>query len=170
MKNDPITRAYEGLSYKERAALAFDYCARLNELEAHRITSTVPRASYTNVVSEYRHWFETFTRLASWWNIVHWQAMARWIACRSDLAIMADCNEAEPRLSALQVALEVWESRLLGLDMALNEAGDQHGFDPDAVRNVSGAEVFKPCQLSAPLPKDFDVAREAIKGIIEGAG
>lgn len=172
MKTDAITKCYGALSLKARAGLAFGYCAKSNELEATRITSTVPTATFTSVAAEYREWFEAYTRLTAWWGIEHWKIMARRMAALGGKMVAAEWAEGGNPMPGepFTLAAKTWESRLMALDVALNEAGAAHGFDPDAARFVAGAEPFTPVLIENPEPDDVTAAKETVARILAGEG
>lgn len=161
MKTDPITRCYAALSLKERAGLVLGYCAAGDDLEAARILSTVPVVPCRSTEPEYRQWLERYVRLAAWWGMEYWRTMARRMA-----ALGGGLHDARgPEF--LSVA-RVWESRLLALDVALDEAGARHGFDPDAVRLGTSAEPFRPLTIDRPEAGDVATAQGFIREILEG--
>jgi hypothetical protein len=161
MKADRLTKCYAALSLKERAGLVLGYCAAGDELEATRILSTVPVVPCRSAEPEYRQWLERYIRLSAWWGVEHWRTMARRMAALGgglDVTHGADFMKAA----------WVWESRLMALDVALNEAGARHGFDPDAIRQGIAAEPFRPIVIESPDAGDVAAMNEAIREILEG--
>jgi hypothetical protein len=161
MKADPITKCYAALSLKERAGLVLGYCTAGDELEAARILSTVPVVPCRSTEPEYRQWLERYIRLAAWWGMEYWRTMARRMAALG--GGLHDKHGADFLLVA-----RVWESRLLALDVALNEAGAQHGFDPEAVRLGTAAEPFQPLTIESPEAGDVTTMKAFIREILEG--
>jgi hypothetical protein len=162
MKTD-LTKCYAGLSLKERAGLAFEYSARLDDLEVSRIVGTVPTATFTGVTAEFRRWSEAYLRLTGWWSLEHWRTMARRM---SALGGMTGASAEIER--GFQVAAKAWESQLMALDRALDDAGAEHGFDPEAVRAIAGADRFMPIVIEQPEPEHVVQKRDAVARILAG--
>ena len=76
MRKAPIATLYQGLTNKERAALAFCYLTETNELELDRLVAAVPLKAYVCPDAEYQAWFDRIFNMASLWAIEHWKAQA----------------------------------------------------------------------------------------------
>lgn len=149
MKQKRITKLYEELSNKERAALAFRYLTDINELELRRVAAAVPMKTYGCPDKEYQQWFNGFFDMAALWAIKHWQAYSRKLAALGALHL----HIARKELDQIQTMIEThekWESQLLALDRALLAISKEHGIDPDAVRLMAGAEPFEPVYALEP--------------------
>lgn len=167
MKADPITKCYAGLTLKERAALAFRYSAALDEQECMRIASTVPRVTLTGAALEYSQWFEILTRMALWWGVEHWQYKARAMAAMGAHQITSDAGK-KTEAGAFLEAVRCWESRLLALDVALDAAAAEHGFDAEGVRAVSNAAPFEPIFIKEPTPEHIDQEHKVLRRLLVG--
>ncbi|MGZ8218977.1 hypothetical protein [Methylomagnum sp.] len=161
MKADRLTKCYAALSLKERAGLVLGYCAAGDELEATRILSTVPVVPCRSTEPEYRQWLERYIRLSAWWGVEHWRTMARRMA-----ALGGGLDETHG--PDFMRAARAWESRLMALDVALNDAGARHGFDPDAIRQGTAAEPFRPIAIESPDAGDVAAMNEAVREILGG--
>lgn len=151
MKTDAVTRAYAGLSNKERAGLAFIHICRCDELELTRILDSLPRATYSGLPPEYLKHFGRLFTVASWWAIKYWQIFARLQAGRGGWLYMEKCGNMEAASQFLQTA-KTWESLLMALETALDEVGAEYGLDPEAVHNLAECERFTPLFIETRNP------------------
>lgn len=149
MKQDRIAKLYEGLTNKERAALAFRYMTDTNELELERVAAAVPMKTYECPDMEYQRWLNGFGDMAALWAIEHWQTYSRKLAALWALHLMIARKELD-KVQAMMEAHEKWESHLLALDRALVAICEEHGIDPDAVRRMAGADPFDPLYALEP--------------------
>ena len=149
MKQDRIAKLYEGLTNKERAALAFHYMTDTNELELERVAAAVPMKLYECPDMEYQRWLNGFADMAALWAIEHWQTYSRRLAALGALHLMIARKELG-KVQAMMDAHEKWESHLLALDRALLTICEEHGIDPDAVRRMAGADPFDPVYALEP--------------------
>lgn len=146
---DRIAKLYEGLTNKERAALAFRYLIDTNELELERVSAAVPMKTYKCPDMEYRLWLGSFFDMAAMWAIEHWQTVSRMLNALVTLHVMIACKELD-KVPPMLDAVEKWESNLLALDRALLAICEEHGIDPDAVRRLAGAVPFEPVRALEP--------------------
>jgi hypothetical protein len=158
MKTDAIIKAYAALTNQERAALAFVHLCRDDELELTRVADSVPRVTYTGPALEYRERFDRLFTVASWWAIEHWKAFARLLAARGGWMASEDLKD-KAAVTKFRLAAETWESRLLALEIALNEVGAEHGLDPEAVHKLAGCERFTPIFIESPELEHIKVAK-----------
>lgn len=154
MKPDRITKLYEGLTNKERAALAFCCLTENNKVELDRITARVPRATYVCLDLEYRTWIETFYHLARLWAIEHWQIYARKLAEIALAQHHLKRGELAETESYLQL-VEYRERQLLALDRAMEAVCQEHGFDMDSVRRIAGTAPFVPVHANTAPDAEF---------------
>ncbi len=156
MKQDRIAKLYEGLTNKERAALAFRYMTDTNELELERVASAVPMKIYKCRDMEYQGWLNGFADMAALWAIEHWQTYSRMLAALVALHLTIACKKLDHKeldkdeIQAMMDAHKKWESHLLALDRALLAICEEHGIDPDAVRRMAGADPFDPVYALEP--------------------
>lgn len=149
MKQDRIAKLYEGLTNKERAALAFRHMTAVNELELERVAAAVPTKTYECPDMEYQRWLNGFADMAAMWAIEHWKTYSRKLAALGALHLMIARKELD-KVQAMMDAHEKWESHLLALDRALLAICEEHGIDPDAVRRMAGADPFEPVYALEP--------------------
>ena len=143
MKSNGITKLYAELTNKERAALSFRYMTEGNELEFDRILATVPRFTYRCHDFEYRNWLDAFFNVWHIWAIEHWQCRYRAVAAMYGAQIRLR-QERMGDVSKYLDAHELWESRLLALDAALEAVCEEHGIDVDAMRGLTETEAYRP--------------------------
>ena len=134
MKTDAITKAYESLTDKQRAALYFRYVTDENELEANRVLSAVPRQSYSMSNREFTLWQDGFSRVAHVFAQEHWIARHGLVVAALRLKVVSakDEHDIVKQLKAFEKAIaevESWQKLLLSLDAALAAVSKQHGFD-----------------------------------------
>jgi hypothetical protein len=166
MKTDAITKAYAALTNQERAALAFIHLCRCDELELTRVAASVPRITYTGPAIDYSECFDRLFAAASWWALEHWKAVARCTAARGGWHIMEGKNKAT--MEAFLFAVESWESRLMALEIALDEVGAEHGLDPEAVHKLAGCERFEPIFIESPEPEHVEAAKAELCRLMTG--
>ena len=139
MKLDQISKIYEGLTNKERAALSFRYIMDANDLELTRVTDTVEFKSYRCHDIEYRCWVQGFFTLASLWGLIHWQqhsSLMATIALR--YATIVDNTESD--LDEVNARMVFYKRRLIALDGALLKVCEEHSLDHHAIMKYAGAE------------------------------
>jgi len=130
MKSDAITKGYESLTNKQRAALFFQYATQGDELEVVRVLSTVPKKSYTMNDEEFIKWSAGLSKLASAFAQEHW--IARHWLMASALRMNALISKTPENWDAWNKALnevQYWQQFLLSMDAALSAVAKQHGFD-----------------------------------------
>ena len=143
MKSNGITKLYAELTNKERAAISFRYMAEGNEMEFDRILASVPRFTYRCHDFEYRAWLEAFFNVWHIWAIEHWQCRCRAVAamCGTQIQLL---QKQKGSVSKFIAAQELWESRLLALDGALEAVCEEHGIEVDAMRGLTETEAYRP--------------------------
>ncbi len=169
MKTDAITRAYAGLSNRERAALAFKYLCDGNELELTRVADSAPRGTftYTGAHFEYGQRFDRLFAVASWWAVEHWKAFARYASAYG--AVLEAChNRDRAGVDRFLRETEAWESRLIALETALDAIGPEQGLDPEAVRKLAGCGRFDPLFLDGPEAAHLESAKAELSGLLSG--
>lgn len=154
MKHDRITKLYEGLNNRERAALSLSYLIGGDELELGRVIAAVPVKTYRCLDFEYRQWLDSFFSLASLWTGEHWRTRTRLMAALAAFHIHHARKEAD-KVADMLMLFERLESRLLALDRALLAICQEHGIDPEAVREYAGAEPFVPCYGERKLDVEY---------------
>ena len=93
MKTDRITKLYEDLTNKERAALCYRYQMDDNDVEVARIIATVPRKAYEGADEEFKGWLISFSVMANVWAINHWKLYSRHLAATGGFVYHAGRNE-----------------------------------------------------------------------------
>ena len=141
MRTDRVTKMYDNLTNKERAALAFHYMTDMNETELARIEATVPRHAYRCVDLEYQSWLASFVHVACVWAIEYWQTKVRKVAATGAGLHLAGRGEYE-KADAWFDESNVWDSRLTALDRALEAMCEEHGVDADSVRRLAGTNTL----------------------------
>lgn len=166
MSVDRIAKLYAGLTNKERAVLAFRHLVEQNATEVERIAATVPCATYTSLDTEYLQWLNGLAHLASAWGLEHWQLQTRRLAalCGAHCALEV---AGEELASAMIWMGRLSESRLLALDLAIEEICKQHGVAVAAVRQWASAEPFSPHWADVvPDPDFLDQLRESFAALL----
>ena len=137
MKKDRIAKVYDGLTNKERAALAFRYLSYKNWLECERVESSVPWYGYTCIDFQYQQWRNRFLHMACYWAIEHWRLRARQWAALALFHLLVQRRERDQAHEAMAQHKQ-FEARLLALDLALEATCKEHGLDIEAVREFFG--------------------------------
>lgn len=141
---DPITKLYNGLTNKERAALFFQYATFGNEIETARVLSSVPRQTYSMTDLEFIMWSDGFNLLANMFAQEHWIARHGLVAAVLRLKIASAKNDAWEEEDAAIEELHNWSRMLLSLDAALLAVADKHGLDVNCVYNRASTKPYKP--------------------------
>jgi hypothetical protein len=149
MKSDAITKGYESITNKQRAALFFHYVTHENELEANRLLSSVPRKTYIMNDMEFVKWEDGFSLLAMVFAHEHWFARHGLMAAVLRVKIASAKKEAWEEWDATIEDVQYWSKLLLSLDAALLAAADKHGFDVQCVYRRARTEPYKPKNGSA---------------------
>ncbi len=143
MRQDRISKMYEGLSNKELAILSFQYMTDMNELESERVAGAVPVKSYICRDVEYRRWLDGLFNMSAQFAIEHWRTNYRNLASTMSLRFAFEANDIDKVISMLEVH-SICETRLLALDHALEAVCNEHGIDANSVRRLAGVEPFAP--------------------------
>ena len=150
MKTDAITKGYESITNKQRAALFFHYVTHENELEANRLLSSVPRKTYTMNDMEFVKWEDGFSLLAMVFAQEHWIARHGLMLAVLRMKITSAKKEAWEEWDATIEDIQYWSKLLLSLDAALLAVADQHGFDAQCVYHRARAKPYKPTKCHPP--------------------
>jgi hypothetical protein len=143
MKDDRrLERLYEGLTPKETATLVYSHLSRGNVAEADRIRDLVPMKVYRLPDPEHVDHFERLRRATLHYGMQRWRYQAH---CFAASGIMLDCyhsceEEDEERGQECFDAWQIWETRLLSLDAALEAVCTKHGVDIADVRRMAGVD------------------------------
>lgn len=165
MKTDVITKSYASLTNKELAALAFRYLCDGNELELTRIANAVPIATYRGQDPEYLFCYDRLYNAGCFWALEHWKAQTRLLAaCGGWLSMYTHGNTKAAK--KLRRAAESWESRLMALEIALDEVGAVCGLDPHAVHELAGCERFEPIFIESPQPEYVEAAKAELRRLL----
>lgn len=143
MKQDRISKMYEGLSSKELAVLSFHCMTDMNELERERVAGAVPVKAYICPDLIYRRWLDGLCNMASLYAIEYWHLYSRSLEATVAMHVMEEANLMDKAKSAFE-ASTIWKSRLLALDCALLIVSEEYGIDPDAVRSMAGSKHIIP--------------------------
>lgn len=168
MKPDRVTKLYDSLNNKELAVMAFHYLVDGNDMEFERVASAVQWDSYRCADMEYRLWLDGLMHMASFWAIEYWQAHCWRIASMSGSQLAETMGRSE-EARAFATAHELWESRLLALDRALEAVCAEHRIDASAVRKQAGAEPFTPGRAGLAADPEYQTAmQESLFGVVTG--
>lgn len=141
MKQDSITKMYANLSGQEQARLSFQYAIEGNKLESARVLASVRRKDYSCPDVEYQLCIDGLTRFASAWAIEHWQTYSAKQTCLIQMRVLLDQGAIEQAKEMIGQH-QLWESRLLALDQALESICDEYKMNPDAVRRFAGVGAY----------------------------
>ena len=147
MKSDAITKGYESITNKQRAALYFHYVTHENELEVNRLLSSVPKKSYTMNDLEFVKWEDGFSLLSSVFAQEHWIAQHGLMVAVLRMKIANAKDDAWEEWDATLEDTQYQSKLLLSLDAALLAVADQHGFDVQCVYHRARAKPYKPTKV-----------------------
>lgn len=142
MKDDRrIANLYAGLTGKETATLVFSHLAAGNVAEADRIRDLVPMKVYRLPDPEHVDHFERLQRATLYYGMERWRYEAR---CHAAVAVVIDCyhrpDEEDEHGPECFDLWQMWETRLLSLDAALEASCGKHNIDVAAVRHFVDAD------------------------------
>ncbi|GHU20018.1 hypothetical protein FACS189475_08230 [Betaproteobacteria bacterium] len=146
MKQDAVTKMYEGLTGKERAVLSFHYLTRQDELESERIG----HSGY-----EFQRWINSIADMAALFGLTHWRLMAGKFENQWCLKVALSNKKDASKAFAMMNNLKEIEGCLMALDAALLAVCQEHGIDPDDVRRMAEqAEPFV-SNIESKLDEEF---------------
>jgi len=142
MTTDRISKLYDSLTTKQRAALVFNHWGSKDEAEIARIAQSIPVLNYRGRDPTFFSWVNDFSEMASAWAILHWRGRcaslgAMWVG----YALMRQ-HEYVKADESFQEASQ-GEARLLALDVALDDVCSAHGIDSNVVRQLAGTESYR---------------------------
>lgn len=141
MKTTQLTKIYEKMTNKERAVLALSISGENNTFELEKLESSVTWKNYNCIDFHYRQWRDGLTHMISFWAIEHWRLRTQQIGSLAQHILLSQKQRREEADDALIVLLR-WESRLLGLDRALENICIKHRLDIESIRRLAGADPF----------------------------
>jgi hypothetical protein len=157
MAKDRITKLYEGLTAREKAAVAFSSLARLDQAEADRIEATVERKTYRMLDAAYSDRLEHLMVMVLLWGLRHWHEFAKFSSALGLMKLARDGGKYELADEACETFLGA-HARLLALDEILNTICDANGLDVESVRML--AEVGGPHFAIGDLTPDASYVEE----------
>jgi hypothetical protein len=165
VKTDAITKSYASLTSKELAALAFHYLCDGNELELTRIAHAVPTATYRGQDPEYVFAYDRLCNAGFYWALQHWKAQTCLLAACGGWLSM-DIQGNRKAANRFRRTAESWESRLMALEIALDEVGAQSGLDSEAVYKLAGCERFEPIFIESSEPEHVEAAKAELRWLL----
>jgi hypothetical protein len=164
MKDDRrLERLYEGLSPKETATLVYSHLSRGNIAEADRIRDLVPMKVYRLPDPEHTDHFERLRRATLYYSMERWRFQAHCYAASGIVVHFYQSEDEQDQACSQQCfeAWQVWETRLLSLDAALESVCARHGVDIADVRRMAG--VDGPYQVLGLGEVDPELVAEMVK-------
>jgi hypothetical protein len=137
-----LERLYEGLAPRETATLVFSHLSRGNVAEADRIRDLVPIKCYRMPDAEHTDWFERLRRFTLYYAMERWRYQAHCFAASGIVVhfYQSENEQDQERSQQCFDAWQVWETRLLSLDAALEAVCALHGVDIADVRRMAGVD------------------------------
>jgi hypothetical protein len=167
MKDDRrIERLYAELSAKETAVLVYTHLSRGNVAEADRIRDLVPMKTYRLPDPNHTDHFERLRRATLYYAMERWRYQAHCYAASGFVIHLyqSENEQDQERSQECFKAWQIWETRLLSIDAALEVVCSKHGVDIADVRRMAGVEgpyqvlglgVVDP-QMVAEMTQAFD--------------
>jgi hypothetical protein len=167
MRDDKrIERLYTELSAKETAVLVYTHLSRGNVAEADRIRDLVPMKTYRLPDPDHTDHFERLRRATLYYAMERWRYQAHCFAASGIVVHFYQSEDEQDQERSQQCfeAWQVWETRLLSLDVALEAVCTKHGVDIADVRRMAGVEgpyqvlglgIVDP-ELVAEMTQSFD--------------
>ncbi len=137
-----LERLYEGLTPKETATLVYTHLSRGNVAEADRIRDLVPMKVYRLPDPDHTDHFERLRRATLYYGMERWRYQAHCYAASGVMLHGYSSSEQEDQERGQECfeAWQVWETRLLSLDAALEAVCGKHGVDIADVRRMAGVD------------------------------
>jgi len=140
--NNRISKLYEGLNNHELAALAFECLVNRNITELKRISSAVPRKTYTCSDMEYGERYDNLYIMSLHFRAEYWKLLALRTALIGFpyIKMAGGMDLEDDDLDNLQKTLS--GSKQLALDKALQNVCAKYGIKPELVYTIASAEPF----------------------------
>ena len=137
-----LERLYGKMTARETATLVFSHLSRGNTAEADRIRDLVPLKVYRLPDPEHTDHFERLRRVTLLYGMDRWCYEAHCFAATGFLVhyYYSQRSEDDERAQACLDGWQLWETRLLSLDAALEAACRNHGVDAADVRRMAGLD------------------------------
>ena len=154
-KDHRVSKLYDALSSREKAAAVFACLMRFDTTTADRIIATVPTRTYRTPDLDYSDRLSRLGDMSSFWGLNHWREMtvmtaAAALMCRAWQTENDDLGEQT--FEGFQKA----QAHLVALDAMLEDICDENGLDQEAVRMMAGVpETYTPIGDPPPDP-EFD--------------
>jgi hypothetical protein len=143
MKDDKrIGRLYEGLTAKETATLVYSHLSKGNVSEADRIRDLVPLKVYRLPDPDHTDHFERLRRATLYYAMERWRYQAHCLAASGIVVhfYQSENEQDQERSQQCFEAWQVWETRLLSLDAALEAVCALHCVDIADLRRMAGVD------------------------------
>jgi predicted DsbA family dithiol-disulfide isomerase len=148
-----VSKLYEALSSKEKAAAVFSCLTRLDTTTADRIVATVPMKTYRTLDLDYGDRLSRLSDMATFWGMNYWREMARAFAAMG-LMTHAWLRGREDVNEEVFETFEKAQSHVVALEAMLMDLCEENGIDPEAVRTLADVgSAFVPVPLGE-LPPD----------------
>lgn len=157
MRDDTITKMYAGLTNKERAALAFDYLMRADDVECKRIEAAMPEQYCIGAPLEYRRMLLGLTQISALYALEYWRNVAGANICLAgylslghkvlpETGHLTDTELLQhadyQRWRAIFKMFEQHEVMLLSIEAAIDELCAERGINPAAIRKLAGERHY----------------------------
>jgi len=155
-----LTRLEEGLSPREKAALAFALEGKGEWDEADRIAKSVPTGLFRIRDLTYLDRSNRLMLLALAWGFMYWQQVAKREMAHRWLLHLANRGDGVEGIDGLMEAIDWAEGKLVALDAMLGEVCAANGVDAQAVRRIVDVEgPYKPTGFATPDPDPEFIAK-----------
>lgn len=138
MTTDRIGRICEGLTSREKAALAFSHMSRMDGASADRVAATVPTRTYRIPDLEFSNRLDGLGNMSFLWGLAYWKLRAFCETLHAIVLILAQRIDRRKLLDDAMEALCNAESHLVALDQILQSVCDANGVDADAAQDSRG--------------------------------
>jgi hypothetical protein len=143
MKDDRrLERLYAELSPKETAVLVFSHLSQGNVAEVDRIRDLVPLKVYRLPDPDHTDHFERLRRATLYYAMERWRYQAHCFAASGIVVhfYQSENEQDQERSQQCFEAWQVWETRLLSLDAALEAVCALHCVDIADLRRMAGVD------------------------------
>ena len=161
MTTDRIGRICEGLTSREKAALAFSHMSRMDAASLDRVVATVPKRTYRIPELDFTNRLDGLGDMSVLWGLVYWKLRAFCETLHATVLILAQRLDRRKLLDDAMEALCNAESHLVALDQILQSVCDANGVDADAARWIAAVEgdPYRPITRHDTIPdSEFDAS------------
>jgi hypothetical protein len=154
--------AFSGLTNQERAALAFGFVSRADEVSLSKVYAATPKKTYTEPSKEFQDRFDGYFMAGVFFATQYWQNKAGYLAALGSLAIGKERDWQA--FADAHGELRAWESRLFGLELAMETFCQNEGLLPEDFWRLAEGKQIDPIHGEVTTDRDY---ADRMRGLFE---